>query len=455
MKRIISRLDIKGQNVIKGVHLEGLKIIGNPEELSKKYSMEGADEIYFHDTVASLYQRNNLFEIVEKVASNISIPLTVSGGLRKIEDIENAFISGADKVSLNTIFHQDLSLIKKIVKIFGNQAIVGSIEAKKIKNEWVAFTDNGRTNTNKNVLEWIKRLQDEGIGEIVLTSVDFEGTQKGFDLDLLNRVNSIVNVPLILSGGIGSVNDIKNVFNISCSSGVTISSILHYNKFKIGEVKNKIFNDNRIKKVNIKKQNQKITILKSKICNIKSLTNSLKKVANVEVLDNFDPKKIDKLVLPGVGSFSQFAKEISNQQKNSILKFSETGKPILGICLGAQFLFSKSFEHGNFNGLNLLSGNVVHIKNIEKSNSFVVPNIGWHEIEKLDHKMFDAIPEYSKFYFIHSYNFQPTEKNILSSKIKNSNINAISIKNNFVACQFHPEKSGEIGIKFLENFTKN
>ncbi len=422
MKRIISRLDIKGQNVIKGVHLEGLKIIGNPEELSKKYSMEGADEIYFHDTVASLYQRNNLFEIVERVASNISIPLTVSGGLRKVEDIEKAFISGADKVSLNTIFHQDLSLINKIVKIFGNQAIVGSIEAKKIKNEWVAFTDNGRTNTNKNVLEWIKRLQDEGIGEIVL--------------------------------GIGSVNDIKNIFNISCSSGVTISSVLHYNKFKTREIKNKIFSDNGIKKVNIKKQNQKITILKSKICNIKSLTNSFKKVANVEALDNFDPKKIDRLVLPGVGSFSQFAKEISNKQKNSILEFSEMGKPILGICLGAQFLFSKSFEHGNFNGLNLLSGNVVHLKNIEKNNSFVVPNIGWYEIEKLDHKLFDAIPEYSKFYFIHSYNFQPTEKNILSSKIKNSNINAISIKNNFVACQFHPEKSGEIGIKFLENFTK-
>ena len=115
------------------------------------------------------------------------------------------------------------------MKIFGNQAIVGSIEAKKIKNEWVAFTDNGRTNTNKNVLEWIKRLQDEGIGEIVLTSVDFEGTQKGFDLDLF--INSIVSVPLILSGGIGSVNDIKNIFNISCSSGVTISySSLQYLK---------------------------------------------------------------------------------------------------------------------------------------------------------------------------------------------------------------------------------
>ena len=170
------------------------------------------------------------------------------------------------------------------------------------------------------------------------------------------------------------------------------------------------------------------------------MTNSFKKVANVEALDNFDPKKIDRLVLPGVGSFSQFAKEISNKQKNSILEFSEMGKPILGICLGFQFLFSKSFEHGNFNGLNLLSGNVVHLKNIEKNNSFVVPNIGWYEIEKLDHKLFDAIPEYSKFYFIHSYNFQPTEKNILSSKIKNSNINAISIKNNFVACQFHPEK---------------
>ena len=455
MKRIISRLDIKGQNVIKGVHLEGLKIIGDPEELSRKYSNDGADEIYFHDTVASLYERNNLFELVERVASNISIPLTVSGGLKKVEDIEKALISGADKVSLNTIFHKDISLISKIVRIFGAQAIVGSIEAKKINNEWVAFTDNGRTNTKKNVLEWVKKLQDEGIGEIVVTSVDFEGTQKGFDLELLNNLNLIVKVPLILSGGIGNIGDIEIVFKIPCYSGVTISSVLHYDKLKISEIKNRNSKIKEIKKINIIKQNKKITVLKSKICNIKSLTNSLKKVADFEIVDNFNPKKIDKLILPGVGSFSEFAKGIRDDQKNSIIEFSKLNKPILGICLGAQFLFSKSFEHGNFDGLNLISGNVINIKDIEKKKNILSPNIGWYEIEKIDNKLFKDIPDRSKFYFIHSYNFQPADKKILTSKIINSNINAVCIKNNLIACQFHPEKSGEIGIKFLENFVKD
>ena len=135
MKRIIARLDIKGENVIKGIHLEGLKVIGDPKILSKKYSDDGVDEIYFHDTVASLYRRNNLFRIIEEISSNINIPLTVSGGLRSIQDIEKALISGADKVSLNTIFHENPDLIAKAVKNFGAQAIVGSIEAKKISDD--------------------------------------------------------------------------------------------------------------------------------------------------------------------------------------------------------------------------------------------------------------------------------------------------------------------------------
>ena len=318
----------------------------------------------------------------------------------------------------------------------------------------MAFTDNGRTNTKKNVLEWVKKLQDEGIGEIIVTSVDFEGTQKGFDLELLNNLNSIVKVPLILSGGIGNIRHIEEVFEISCSSGVAVSSVLHYGKLKISEIKNKKNKINEIKKINITKQNKKVTVLNSKICNAKSLINSLQKVADVEIVENFNPKKIDKLILPGVGSFSEFAKEIKNDQKNSIIEFSKLNKPILGICLGAQFLFSKSFEHGNFKGLNLISGNVINIKEIEKKNNILVPNIGWYKIEKMDNKLFKDIPDQSKFYFIHSYNFQPTDKKIQTSKIVNTNINAICIKNNFIACQFHPEKSGEIGIKFLENFVK-
>ena len=450
--RIISRLDIKSQNVIKGVHLEGLKIVGKPEELSNKYSSEGADEIYFHDTVASLYQRNNIFNIVEKVASEINIPLTVSGGLRSESDVEKALISGADKVSLNTIFHEKREIINNLVKIFGSQAIVGSVEAKKISNKWIAFTDNGRTNTNMDVLEWIKILQEEGVGEIIVTSVDFEGTQKGFDLDLLKKIENQIKVPLIVSGGIGKIDHIKDLSKFYCVTGTAIASIIHYNKFSLKKIKEDMGEKKNIFKINLKKKIKKISIFNSKICNLKSLYNSFNKIAKVEVIDRIIPSEIDRLVLPGVGSFDKFSKDISNDVKQNIQQFSKTGKHLLGICLGAQFLFTKSYEINENKGLDLLKGSVVKIDKIEKKNDIIIPNIGWFQINLNNNNLLKNIPKYSKFYFIHSYNFVPDDKNLIISKIQNSNINAICKKNNIIACQFHPEKSGNVGIHFLNNF---
>ena len=450
--RIISRLDIKSQDVIKGVHLEGLKIVGKPEELSDKYSKDGADEIYFHDTVASLYRRNNLFKIVEKVASKINIPLTVSGGLRSEKDVETALVSGADKVSLNTIFHENKKIINNLVKIFGSQAIVGSVEAKKIDDKWIAFTDNGRTNTNIDVLEWIKTLQGEGIGEIIITSVDFEGTQKGFDLKLLENINKNIKVPLIVSGGIGNTDHIKKLSNYSCVKGVAIASIIHYNKFTVNQIKQAINEKNNFYKLNVKKNNKKISIYNSRICNLKSLYNSLNKICEVEVVDNISSKNIDRLILPGVGSFDKFAKDIPSEVKQNIKDFGKTGKPILGICLGAQFLFSKSYELRENEGLDMFKGSVIKIDRVENKKNILIPNIGWFEIQTNKDQLLKKIPISNRFYFIHSYNFVPEDRNLIISKVKNSNINAICKKDNIIACQFHPEKSGNLGIQFLSNF---
>ncbi len=452
MKRIIARLDIKGTNVIKGVHLEGLKIVGDPKILSKKYSDDGADEIYFHDTVASLYRRNNLFEIIEGVSSSINIPLTVSGGLRSVADIEKALISGADKVSLNTIFHEDPSLIKKVVETFGSQAIVASVEAKKIKDQWIAFTDNGRTNTNKNVLEWINFLQDSGVGELLVTSIDFEGTKKGFDDKLLIELNKITKVPLILSGGFGTIEHIKNAYKFTKVTGTAIATMIHYNEIDIKTIKKNIDKKFVTKNFFIKKKNKKLSILNSKTCNIRSLYNSLTKICDVDVINSISPENIDRLVIPGVGSFNEFSKEVSLETKENIKILNKNSKPILGICLGAQFLFTRSFEFGLNAGLDLIKGDVLKINDPGINKEITTPNIGWWEIEENNEKLFLDIPINSKYYFIHSYNFYPDESNLFLSKIKGANINAICKKNNLIACQFHPEKSGNQGQKFLDNF---
>lgn len=460
MKRIIARLDIKGENVIKGVHLEGLKIVGNPENLSKKYLEQNADEIFFQDSVASLYGRNNLSKIVKSVAANINIPLTVGGGLKKIEDIEEALISGADKVAINTKFIEDRKFINLSATKFGSQAIVGSIEAKFIKNtdKFIALTDNGRNVSKYDVIEWIKILENNGVGEIILTSVDFEGTQKGFDLELLEKVDKIIKVPLIISGGIGNIDHIQESIKYKSVSGIALASTLHFNQLKINEIKQKVFNIDNLnydKSFNIKKNINSVSILKTKLCNFRSLYNSLKKVCEVKILDKDNIDRTNRLILPGVGAFNELIEELDEEKLTFIDKIYKRKLPILGICLGAQILFTEGHENKMTKGLNLIKGKVVHLKEFSKGEKLLIPNIGWLNIDFKKHKIFENISNLSKMYYVHSYNFKPDDvKSIYaSSKIRNINFNAVCIKDNLIACQFHPEKSGTNGLKLLSNFS--
>jgi len=188
--RIIPRLDIKGPNLVKGIHLEGLRVLGRPEEFAKYYYEQGADELMYQDVVASLYGRNSLQEIINRTAKAIFIPLTVGGGIRTIEDIRNVLRAGADKVAINTAAIKNPEFIKQAAINYGSSTIVIAIEAIKHKNgDYFAYTDNGREYTGKEVVEWAKRVEELGAGEIVLTSVDREGTGEGFDLDLLKKHN--------------------------------------------------------------------------------------------------------------------------------------------------------------------------------------------------------------------------------------------------------------------------
>ncbi len=231
--RLISRLDIKGANLIKGVHLEGLRKIGDPQEHAVKYYQQGADEIIYMDVVASLYGRNNLTEIVERTAENVFVPITVGGGIRSVSDARNLLRCGADKVAVNTAATQNPYLLSEIAEVFGSQCVVLSVEATRTDSgDWGVYTDNGREKSQYRVREWVSKAVELGAGEILLTSVDKEGTGKGFDLALIELVANEVNVPIIASGGMGEIGHIVEAVSAGADA-VAMASVLHYEKMTL------------------------------------------------------------------------------------------------------------------------------------------------------------------------------------------------------------------------------
>ncbi|HAU2056498.1 TPA: glycosyl amidation-associated protein WbuZ, partial [Legionella pneumophila] len=229
--RLIARLDIKGPNLIKGVHLEGLRVVGNPNEYAMAYYAQGADELIYMDTVASLYGRNNLSEIVKTTAENVFIPITVGGGIRSVDDAKQLLRCGADKVAINTAATKNPTLISDIARRFGSQCVVLSIEAKRTVNgRWEVMTDNGREHTGMDVVDWARNGEEFGAGEILLTSIDQEGTRKGFDLELVKQVSSMVSIPVIASGGMGKLEDLTEVVCESKADAVAMADVLHYKR---------------------------------------------------------------------------------------------------------------------------------------------------------------------------------------------------------------------------------
>ena len=272
-KRIIAKLDIKGPDLVKGIHLEGLRVLGNPNFFAKEYYTDLVDELIYQDVVASLYQRNNILDIVNKTSKNIFIPLTVGGGIKSIDDIKMALKVGADKISMNTAAVKNPEIINNAANTFGSSTIVISIEASKNnKGEYMVFTDNGREETGKKVIDWAKEVFKRGAGEIILTSIDNEGTGSGFDNDFINKVSNKIDIQVIAHGGAGSKEDILDVFQKTKASAVALSSILHYSKLK------KVKNIDKKKLVgNTEFLNNKIKNKNFKNCNIKELKKFLKK----------------------------------------------------------------------------------------------------------------------------------------------------------------------------------
>lgn len=236
--RLIPRLDIKGPNVIKGIHLEGLRVMGDPQEFARRYYEQGADELLYVDVVASLYGRNSLHDIIQRAARDVFVPLTVTGGIRSVDDVRMILRAGADKIGINTEATKRPELIREVARKFGSQCMVLSIEAKSIApGRWEVYTDNGREKTGLDVVEWARRGVELGAGEILLTSVDREGTREGYDIELVAAVSKVVPVPVIASGGMGRLDDVATVVREGAADAVAMADMLHYGHTSVGEIR--------------------------------------------------------------------------------------------------------------------------------------------------------------------------------------------------------------------------
>jgi cyclase len=235
--RLIARLDVKGENLIKGVHLEGLRVIGEPKEFAKKYYEQNADELIYMDIVASLYGRSNLLDIVRRTAKDVFVPVTVGGGVRTVTDVGNLLRAGADKIAINSAAVRRPELITEVARKFGSQCMVLSIEAKRHgMGKWEIYTDCGREKSGLDAIEWACKGVALGAGEILITSIDQEGTRKGFDTELTLEISKLVNVPVIASGGYGQVEHLDDVVRAGADA-VAVADALHYGRTTIPDLR--------------------------------------------------------------------------------------------------------------------------------------------------------------------------------------------------------------------------
>ena len=234
--RVVARLDVKGPNIVKGIRFEGLRVVGKPAELAKRYAESGADELLYIDTVASLYGRNQLESLIEETSEAAFVPITVAGGIQSIRDCARLFAAGADKLACNTFPIREPGFIERVSGRFGSQAITVSIEAKRTPQGWECYTDNGREKTGKCAIRWAHEAAALGAGELLITSVDRDGTMQGFDAELLSHID--VDIPVLAGGGCGSVGHLAGV--LPHTQGVVIGAALHYGRLTIGQAKEAI-----------------------------------------------------------------------------------------------------------------------------------------------------------------------------------------------------------------------
>lgn len=467
-KRIIARLDIKGAKLVKGIQFEGVRVIGDAKDAASRYSVTGVDEILYVDTVASLYGRNGLGDLLRFSTRDVFIPITAGGGVRSLKDAGDLLSAGADKIAINTAALRRPELLHEVVSVYGSQCVVLSVQAKKIgPSNWEAMGESGRERSGRCVVEWIQLAQDMGVGEVLLTSVDRDGTCSGPDYDLIKTVKAGINVPLIVGGGISAVRDVKKTLNMKGVSGVVIGSGLHRKSLDIKKVKEECQKEETrmVNIVSIDTQKPrlddlakvKVGVVDYGMGNVQSLINAYSGLGasclvthDLEVLE-----ECDILTLPGVGAFPAGMEALKVRSLDKFIReWALSGRPLLGVCLGMQMLFDEGEEFQRCRGLGLLEGRVEQIK-IDERNGEVLPHIGWDELipcQETCSKYKLDIPKDQ--YFVHSFYAAKVPNEVVLAKCQYGSgepFPAAVIKGNIAGFQFHPERSGHSGLTLLRD----
>ena len=467
-KRLIARLDIKGSRLIKGIRFEGLRVVGDPRIAALEYTEAGADELLYIDAVASLYGRNGLGELLRKTSAEVFIPITAGGGVRSVDDAAALLAAGADKIAINTAAIQRPELITELAEAFGSQCVVASIQARRsASGSWEAMTEAGRERSGRDVLSWIELVQQLGAGELIVTSVDQDGTCEGPDKELLNAAAHKANVPLTFGGGFGEKEQILEAWRNPRLSAVCLGAALHQKRLSPSRVKRLLTEETEhpIREsvtwgfLETKKQllGKKIGIINYGMGNQQSLINALEYVGAETILSD-EPSLLcecDLLALPGVGAFPQGMDELQSRGLDTWLKeWVKKGRPLLGICLGMQMLFETGEEFRQCNGLGIIKGKVKKLKCRDNSGqALILPHMGWNRLipgQKKRDSLEQAIIN-SNQYFVHSYSATEVdpESVMFYSKYGMESFIAAVRMGNIVGFQFHPERSGTAGLALL------
>ncbi|HMM39180.1 MAG TPA: imidazole glycerol phosphate synthase subunit HisH [Desulfovibrio sp.] len=506
--RVIPRLDIKGPNLVKGVHLEGLRVLGKPEDFARKYYLDGADELIFIDLVASLYGRSNLKEIVSRTASDIFIPLTVGGGVRSVDDMRELLRAGADKIAINTALFSAPSLLDKGAKVFGSQCMVLYIEAKRMPDgRYFCLHTNARENSGREVVEWVREAVSRGAGEILLTAEDREGTGLGYDLELLRMVNDAVDVPVIASGGAGNLDDLAAGARELGTGAVSAASIFHYHRLskltdtarfdsegntafiELARTHTPAFLEGRIHCIEVGDVKRhlnalgfqcrgdlpadaveplsgripNVAIVDYGMGNLFSLRRAIHHLTGQEPLLTSDPgpiREAERVILPGVGAFGDAMANLRERGLVAALRArAAQDQPLLGICLGMQLLLSRGFEFGEHEGLGIIPGDVRHLFDGERRPDAPVPHIGWAPLRRpegisWEETPFSGLSDGCHAYFVHTFSARPVNPGHVLSFTEYGPTPFVSAvrKGNVCGCQFHPELSGPDGLGILTDF---
>ena len=469
-KRLIARLDIKGSRLIKGIRFEGLRVLGDPCEAALRYAEAGADELLYLDAVASLYGRNSLADLLRRTSREVFIPITAGGGVRSVADAAALLAAGADKIAVNTAALQRPELITELAEAFGSQCVVASIQARRTgPATWEAMAEAGRERSGQEVLAWIERLHQLGAGEILITSVDQDGTCAGPDQELHAAVATMTRVPLVLGGGFATANQVLEAIQQEDVSGVCLGAALHRERLELVSLKRELASSPvqlPIRQTSSNLPNlldvetkpltgQQIGVVDYGMGNQQSLINALEHLGALVEL-SADPDSLQEcglLALPGVGAFPQGMAELRRRGLDRWLRqWVAAGRPLLGICLGMQMLFEAGEEFGPTAGLGLLQGQILPLPS---QNGFgdplILPHMGWNRL-LLGPAWQHAPPaEPLNQYFVHSYAVTGVDPQAVLFSCRYGHLPFVAAvqQGALVGFQFHPERSGPDGLNLL------